>query len=517
MRDEYILSIDCGTQSIRAMIFDKHGKILGKNQVEFTPYFSEHIDWAEQDVEVYWSSLCKATNGLKNDCLEIWDQVKAVVVTTIRDTFINIDKSGKVLRPAIVWLDQRTEEDVPNLSFMEKAVFKGIGMEKTLSTVQKSSKAHWIKKNQPEIWRKTYKFIMLSCYFHYKLTGNLVDSISNQIGHIPFNYKKKEWAKGILDYRWKIFGIEKDKLPLLVDSGEIIGRITKKASEETGINEGVYLIAGASDKGCETLGNGCLNESKASISFGTTTTVQTTTKEYVEADRFMPAYPSAIHDRYNPEIAISRGYWLISWFKNEFSQMEILEAEKKGVSPEEILNERLKEVPPGCDGLILQPYWGGGAKNPDARGAIVGFGDVHTKAHIYRAIIEGINYALLDGIEKIEKVTETRIREIAICGGGAQSDIIAQITADMFNRKVYKGQTHELSSLGAAIIGYVTLGVYRNYEEAIENMFHRTKEFLPDPEHVELYSKLYKKVYLKVYPSLRGLYKEIKSIETYSG
>ncbi|WP_142414120.1 FGGY-family carbohydrate kinase [Hathewaya massiliensis] len=515
MSKEYILSIDCGTQSIRAMIFDINGDILGKSQVEFIPYFSEHLDWAEQNVEVYWDSLCKATKELKKKCEDIWNNVVGVVVTTIRDTFINIDRKGNVLRPVMVWLDQRIEKKVPELSFMEKAVFKGIGMEKTLKTVQENSKAHWIKQNQPEVWKNTYKFIMLSCYFHYKLSGKLVDSVSNQIGHIPFNYKKKQWANSPIDYRWKIFGVEKDKLPTLVNSGDIIGKITKEASEATGIREGVRLIAGASDKGCETLGNGCMDETKASISFGTTTTVQTTTREYVEADRFMPAYPSAIHDRFNPEIAILRGYWLISWFKKEFSQMEILEAKMMGVSPEQILNERLREVPPGADGLILQPYWGGGAKNPDARGAIVGFADVHTKAHIYRAIIEGINYALLDGIEKIERATEVRISEIAICGGGAQSDIIAQITADMFNRRVYKGQTHELSALGASMIGYVALGVYKNYEEAIKHMFHRKREFLPYPENVKLYSELYNKVYLKVYPSLKGLYKEMKSIESH--
>ncbi|GCD09256.1 FGGY-family carbohydrate kinase [Clostridium tagluense] len=515
MSDKYVLTIDCGTQSIRALIFDKNGTLLCKKKREFEPYFSNYPGFAEQNPEVYWDNLCIVCKELKEDCKEIWQKVEGVVVTTLRDTCINLDKENNVLRPAILWLDQRIADNVAEFSNIENLAFRAIGMKQAIDISQKKGKAYWIKQHQPEIWEKTDKYILISAYFHFKLTGKIVDSIANQIAHIPFDYKNKCWPKSNTSYRWTLFGIEREKLPLLVNPGEIIGQITKEASELTGIRQGTILIAGASDKGCETLGNGCLDTGSASISFGTTATVQTTSKKYFEPIKFMPAYPSAVQGHYNPEVEIFRGYWMISWFKSEFSMREMKEALGKGISPESLLNERLDEIPPGAHGLILQPYWGPGLKMPDAKGAIIGFGDVHTRAHIYRAIIEGINYALLEGIEKIEKKSGEKIVEIAVCGGGSQSDTICQITADMLNRKIYKGQTYEISGLGASIIGYVALGVYSSYEEAIKHMFKRTKEFTPNVSNAEIYRKLYKKIYTKIYPSLKNLYKDIKEITGY--
>ena len=515
MNNDVILSIDCGTQSIRAIIFDRTGNIIGKKKVEFEPYFSNYPGWAEQNADVYWKGLCDACIGLKEEIGERWDDIKGVVITTLRDTCINIDKNGNVLRPVILWLDQRQAKKVEEFSKIENLAFNTIGMKEAIKISQKKSKAYWIKENQPEIWEKTHKFILLSAYFHFKLTGKIIDSVANQIAHIPFDYKNKCWPKSSKNYRWKLFGVEKDKLPELVKPGEIIGTITGEASILTGIKEGIPLFAGASDKGCETLGNGCLSPDKGSISFGTTATIQTSTKKYIEPIRFMHAYPAAIEGYYNPEVEIFRGYWMISWFKKEFSAREMIEAKEKNIPPEVLLNERLNDVPPGSLGLILQPYWGPGLKIPEAKGAIIGFGDVHTRAHIYRAIIEGINYALLDGIEKIEKKSGKRIKKLAVSGGGAQSDTICQITADMLDRTVYKGNTHETSGLGAAIIGYVALGIYNSYEEAVNNMVTIKKEFTPGVQNVEIYKKLYSRVYKKIYPSLKKLYMEIKDITGY--
>jgi sugar (pentulose or hexulose) kinase len=515
MGDKYVLTIDCGTQSIRALIFDKNGTLIGKKKREFDAYFSSYPGWAEQDPEVYWNNLCIACNGLREECKDIWDEISCVIVTTLRDTCVNLDKDGNVLRPAILWLDQRIADKVKSFTTIENLAFRTIGMKDAIRISQKKGKAYWIKQHEPEIWEKTDKYILISAYFNFKLTGKIVDSVASQIAHIPFDYKNKCWPKSNSSYRWTLFGIEREKLPLLVDPGEIIGKITKEAAKLTGIKEGTILIAGASDKGCETLGNGCVGTESASISFGTTATVQTTSKKYLEPIKFMPSYPSAMKGRYNPEVEIFRGYWMISWFKKEFSMREMQEALERGILPETLLNERLDEIAPGSDGLLLQPYWGPGLKMPDAKGAIIGFGDVHTRAHIYRAIIEGINFALLEGIHKIEKKTGQKIVEIAVCGGGSQSDTICQITADMLNRKIYKGQTYEISGLGASIIGYVALGVYSSYEDAINHMFKRTKEFTPNASNAKIYSQLYRKVYMKIYPSLKNLYKDIKEITGY--
>ena len=236
-------------------------------------------------------------------------------------------------------------------------------------------------------------------------------------------------------------------------------------------------------------------------------------KKIYETVKFIPPFTSVIKGHFNPELQVIRGYWMISWFKSEFAEKEMLEAKELNISPEEILNRRLNEIPPGCEGLLLQPYWGAGLKMPEARGAIIGFGDVHTRIHIYRAIIEGIGFALLNGIKKIESKSKVKMDKIMLSGGGSQSDVICQITADIFNKSVCRVQTYETSGLGAAMVGYVAIGQFKSYQEAIKSMVHISKTFEPNEENVKLYRQIYYKVYQKVYPRLKPLYKEIKNIK----
>ncbi len=511
----YILTLDCGTQSVRAILFDHSGSIIGKEKIEFEPYFSKEPGWAEQDPDVFWNNCCTACKTLKVKQPEAFKKIIGVTVTTQRDTGVVVDSEGNPLRPAIIWLDQRMAKCEEPLAFYDNIIFKTIRMDKAIKITRRKSKSNWIIENEPEIWERTHKYLLLSGYFIFKLTGKFVDSVASQIGHIPFDYKNQCWPKSNISFRWKMFGIEREKLYSLVQPGEIISGITAYASEVTGIKEDTPVIAAGSDKGCETLGVGSLDPSTASMSFGTTATVQITSDFYIEPLQFMPAYPASVPGYYNPEVEIFRGYWMISWFKKEFCAREVVEAKERGISPETILNERLNDIPPGSQGLILQPFWGPGLKMLEAKGSLIGFGDVHTRAHIYRAIIEGINYALIEGLEKIEKKSKVKVKTIIVSGGGSQSDAICQITADMFNRTVLRGQTYETSGLGAAINGFVGLKIFENYEEAVSKMVHYTSTFEPNHKNTEIYRKLYKKVYLKIYPKLESLFKEIKKITNY--
>ncbi|MEJ2718839.1 MAG: FGGY-family carbohydrate kinase, partial [Deltaproteobacteria bacterium] len=291
--------------------------------------------------------------------------------------------------------------------------------------------------------------------------------------------------------------------------------VSEAASQQTGIPAGIPVIACGSDKGCETIGTGVVNDRMASLSFGTTATVQTTTRTYFEPLRFMPPYPAAIPDHYNPEIEIFRGYWLITWFKEEFAHQEVLEAEKKGVLPEVVMNNLLSEVPPGSMGLMVQPFWGPGLKHPWAKGAMIGFGDVHRKAHVYRAVIEGLGYALLDGLHKMEKAGKFRVEKVAVSGGASQSDEICHITADIFNLPLVRGTTHESSGLGAAVVTSVGVGIHPSFDAAIEKMVRYETVFEPNSVNVPLYARLYERVYQKMYDSLAPLYREIREITDY--
>jgi sugar (pentulose or hexulose) kinase len=333
---------------------------------------------------------------------------------------------------------------------------------------------------------------------------------------VPFDYKHQKWAKSS-DMKWKMFPIDPSMLPRLVKPSELLGHISAKASRETGIPVGLPIIAAAADKACEVLGAGCLSPEIGCLSYGTTATIETTNPKYVEIIPFFPPYPSAVPGAYNTEVMIYRGYWMVSWFKKEFGLREMLIAEKKKIAPEVLFDELIRDIPPGSMGLTLQPYWSPGAKipGPEAKGAIIGFGDVHTRAHIYRAIIEGLAYALREGKERTEKRNKVPITAIRVAGGGSQSKQAMQITADIFNLPAEKPHTNETSALGAAIDAAVGLKFYSDFPTAVQAMTRVRERYEPIPKNRDLYQQLYEKVYLKMYSRLKPLYDDIRSITGY--
>ncbi len=512
--EKVILSIDCGTQSLRTLIFSASGELLERVQVTYEPYFSVSPGWAEQDPEVFWDSFVQACEILKKNNSDLFNRISGVGVTTQRASMINVDCNGIPLRPSIIWLDQRKAKEDIRFGSVINPLLKTVGLKKTVNKLFRDGKCNWIRQNQPEIWKKTHKYLQVSGFLNFRLTGEFKDSIASQIGHIPFNYKKMNWCKPF-EPASILFPIEKEKLPETVAPGGLIGNITDAVAKTTGLIKGIPVIACGSDKGCETIGMGVLDTNMASLSFGTTATVQTTTDKYFEPIPFMPPYPAPVPGKYNPEIEIFRGYWMITWFKNEFAHKEVSIAEENGIAPEVELDNLLRQSPPGSMGLIVQPYWGPGLDHPDGKGAMIGFGDVHTKAHVYRAVIEGLGYALLDGLHRIEKKGKTVFKKVAVSGGASQSDEICQISADIFNLPLVRGKTTETSGLGAAIVTAAGAGIHNSIDEAIKKMVHYDTEFKPDPGNVEIYSKLYKQVYQKVYKSLRPLYRNIQDITGY--
>ncbi|MEJ5375418.1 MAG: FGGY-family carbohydrate kinase [bacterium] len=513
---DLILAIDCGTQSIKAMAFDVHGQMQGMVKVPFEPVFhSPKPGWAEQDPLYYWKSLCEATQKLFCEKGVEKHRIAGVSLTTQRATVVNVDFQGNPLRPAILWLDQRRTQGLKPIGGWWGLVFSLAGLKPTLAYIQREAEANWIQTHQPKIWEKTHKFLLLSGYLSFMLTGEYLDSVGCQVGYIPFDYKRLCWAKK-WDWKWQL-PITRDQLPELVDPGAIMGAITPRSSQQTGIPPGTPVIAAASDKACEVIGCGGLEPWVGCISYGTTATINVTHKKYLEPVPLIPAYPSAIPGYHCLEVQIFRGYWMVSWFKKEFGHPERLEAEQKHTEAETLLDRLLEQTAPGSMGLVLQPYWSPGIRfpGPEAKGCILGFGDVHTRGHLYRAILEGLAYALREGKERIEKKTKVPVSELRISGGGSQSRGALQITADVFNLPTYRAKSHEASGLGAAICAAVGLGFFNSYKEAIEAMTQVQELFEPNAGNSRLYDALYARIYKRIYSRLKPLYEEIREITGY--
>ncbi len=513
---DLILAIDNGTQSLKALVFDLEGHLLAKEIVPFVPYFSDHPGWAEQDPIVYWQALCEG-------CQKLWQhesvdksRIAGVALTTQRATMVNVDEKGSPLRPAIVWLDQRKTFGLPPVGGLWGAIFKVAGLRKTVAYLQEEAEANWIRTFQPEIWKNTYKYLFLSGYLTHRLVGEYVDSIGCQVGYIPFDYKRqcesRDW-----DWKWKLLPVEPDHLPLLKPPGQPLGEITTLASAETGIPKGLPLIAAAADKACEVIGSGSLEPSIGCLSYGTTATINITHNKYIEPIPLLPAYPSAVPAHYSIEVQVFRGYWMVNWFKQQFGHPERMEAAKQDLEPEALFDKLIDDIPPGSMGLLLQPYWTPGLKSPgpEAKGAVIGFGDVHTRAHLYRSILEGLAYALREGKERIEGRTHIPITSLRISGGGSQSRNAMQLTADIFGLPTAKPHLYETSGLGAAIDAAVGLGLHENFKSAVNAMTHIGDVYEPDLNNHRLYDALYKEVYKKMYKRLQPLYERIRKITGY--
>jgi sugar (pentulose or hexulose) kinase len=226
----------------------------------------------------------------------------------------------------------------------------------------------------------------------------------------------------------------------------------------------------------------------------------------------IPPYPAAEPGLYNLELEIYRGYWMISWFKHEFGLREVRIATERGVEPEVLFDELVQIVPPGSQGLVLQPYWSPGLRHPgpEARGAIIGFSEVHTRAHVYRAILEGLAYALREGKERTEKRSRVPITDLRVAGGGSQSNAAMQLTADVFGMTASRPLLYEASGLGAAMDAAVGVNIHADFKTAAVEMTHMGERFEPDPKTYQIYDELYHQVYLKMYNRLRPLYLSLR-------
>ena len=516
MSARHVLAIDVGTQSVRAIIFDEAGSVVARAQVVLAPPFtSPEPGWAELDAETYWTALVSAVTQLWRESGVDPSRVEGLALTTQRGTVICSDDHGTPLRPAIVWPDQRLATQLPPLSALWSVGFRLAGAHDLVRNLQRQAEVNWLAQHDTR-FAQTERVSLLSGWLTRRLVGSWVDAAACQVGYLPLEYRTQQWADAG-SWRWQALAVRAAQLPRLVKGSEPLGTITDTAASALGLPRGLRMIAAAADKACEVLGCGALEPDTAHCSFGTAATINTTQARYVEVQRLLPAYPAAYPGAFNTEIQIERGFWLVSWFRREFGDAEVARAAALGTSPEALFDELMAAVPPGAMGLMLQPYWSPGLRDPgpEAKGAIIGFGGVHTRAHLYRALIEGIAYGLRAGRERIERKLGRPLTRLVISGGGSQSDGAMQVTANVFNLAAARPAVHDASALGAAMLAAAGVGVHGSVRDAVTAMAHEGARFTPEPDAVRTYDALYRDVYRPLYARLAPLYRRIRAITGY--
>ncbi|MEW6032872.1 MAG: FGGY-family carbohydrate kinase [Bacillota bacterium] len=522
----HVLAIDSGTQSVRAIVFDRAGNVVARESAPHEPYFSLQPGWSEQHPRDYWDKLRLVLRKLMARPEARPELLAACAITTQRGNVVATDAKGEPLRPSITWLDQRLTPGLPKprgyglvkaaldtmnrIQLVRQGRFPGKVVD-LLGMLGPMSKFNWIKVNEPDIYARTAKFLTVAGWLTYKLTGRFADSAGMQAGVWPFDGRAQDWYK--IELMFELMGCRRDQMAELVRPGEVLGAVTRTAAEETGLPAGLPLVASAGDKQCETLGSGCTGHGTAVLSYGTAAVIGTTARRYMLSP-LMEYYtwPSAVPGAWNPEFFLFRGYWLVSWFREQFGYREEEEAHKEGLVTEEVLNRRAADIRPGSDGLVVQPYWTPTSIAPAARGAVVGWTDVHTRAHLYRAILEGIAYALRDGIPLLERDFGTKIKDVRVSGGGAKSDVAMQITADVFGLPAGRPHTVETCALGAAINAAMAAGWYRDADEAAAAMTRTERVFEPIAANVALYEELYQGVHRRLYPALKDIHRTLNKV-----
>lgn len=511
--DSMVMTFDVGSQSVRAIIVDKQGNIRGAYKLEYENIClpSSNPDYAEQDPKFYYDMICKASLGLKETVSpDVMAAVKAVSITCIRDTVLILDKDHKPLRNIITWMDRRRAAGLPKLSLIKRIILALVGLTDSINMLYKDSFYNWIRENEPELWEKTDKFVLLPGYLNYLLTGELKDAVANQVGHIPFNNRKRTWMRQ--GFSRCVADVPLENLIDVVETGKVIGYINAGTASCSGIPQGLPLIATGPDKACEALGLSVTTREKAAVSLGTAASIQFVTPKYFEPSPFIPAFPSIIPGYFNGEDQIYRGYWIVRWFIENFCHEETLLAQQLGCSVEDILDTTLAQISPGCDGLVMTPNMHPGMTNPHTKSIMVGLTDIHNKKHIYRAIVEGISFELYHAMKRMERRSGQKIQVIYAGGGGSRSDNVLQILANVFGLPVKRTQTNETTAIGSSLAAFVGLGEFDNYDQAAASMIHDGKVFTPDPKIHEIYMNIYNGVYKNLERSNRFYFRRLSKI-----
>lgn len=247
------MTIDCGTQSVRVLVFDIRGNLLYKYKSAIKEYKTVNPGWKEIDPDIMWNKICIGTRSLYEQDRDLFHRVEGVTVSCQRDSVVVVDKDGKPLRDCIIWMDKRKNKEIRPMKTWASILLKLVRFKRIGETYNREFRANWIRINEPEIWEKTYKYLFLSTYLNYRLTGRYADSTASTIGHLPFDYKRFKWA-GKNDIKRQIFDLDNRYLYDLVEPCTIIGEISENASRETMLPGSLPVAATGSDKGCETIG-----------------------------------------------------------------------------------------------------------------------------------------------------------------------------------------------------------------------------------------------------------------------
>lgn len=484
---ELLLAIDQGTSGCKMTIFDVMGKVVSSITKSYETYYPSE-GFVEQDPEDWWQVITEGISQmLSRDNIDPKD-IKGIGIDGTSWACIPIDKSGNVLSRAMIWLDRRAEEQA---EWMKDAV----GEEKLISisgnpvdSAYITPKMLWLKDNMPEVFNRTYKFLQSNAYIAYKLTDEISQDFSQCYGFHFFDINKGEWDFEIADK----LGLSIDLMAPLMHSHDIVGSVTEKVAKATGLKMGTPVVAGGLDAACCTLGAGVINEGETQEQGGQAGGMSIALGKPVIHEKLILGY-HVVPDMWLLQGGTTGGGGTLNWFNREFGHVEQEEADKRGSSPFVIMSEEAKRIPPGSADIIFLPYMKGERSplwNSKAKGVYYGLSFDKTRAHMIRSTMEGVAYALNHNLATA-KEAGVEVGTLSSVGGSANSSVWTQIKADVTNRTIQVPYSDHATTLGAAILAGVGVGIYKSFQEAIDKTVTIQKTYQPNKQSVKIYKSCY--------------------------
>lgn len=499
---KYLLAHDLGTSGNKATLFDTEGHLLKSSTSSYPVYYEQPL-WAEQDANDWWMAVCTSTKRLIQEAGILSSDIIAVSFSGQMMGCLPVDRHGNPLRRAIIWADQRAQEesDIIRKSIDDDRFYQIVGHQNTSS--YGIQKAMWIKKHQPEIYEQTYKFLNAKDYIVYKLTGKFFTDYSDANSMTCFDLKNLCWSREIVEAS----GIDYGKLPDLAASTACIGNVTLQAAQETGLAESVKVIMGAGDGVAANVGAGSVEPGRAYCCLGTSAWVAATSeKPVLDSEKRIVCWAHAIPGMYSPNGTMQYAGGSYAWANRVLCKEEKLLAELDGRSSYELMNREIESCAKGAGGVVFLPYLMGERAprwNPNAKGVFFGMTGSTTKEQILRSVLEGIVMNLGICLDILQE--STPIDRMLLIGGAARNSAWQTTIADIFDREIRVPYClEEANSMGAAVIAGVGSGIYKDFS-AIEKFIRIRKTILPSEDNKEIYCPA-KEKFEALYQALKPLF-----------
>ncbi|MDH3492731.1 MAG: xylulokinase [Acidobacteriota bacterium] len=490
----YLLGIDIGTGGSRVVLVSGDGTVVQTTTQDHQPFNAPNIGWAEQDPEDWWLAATTAIRAVLARADVGASEIEAAGFSGQMHGLVLLDQDDHVLRPSIIWCDQRTEKQCADINGL-------FGEEKLIEMVSNPAltnftltKLLWVRDNEPEAFRRIRSVMLPKDYVRFRLTGKKATEVSDASGTLMLDVENRRWSREILSG----LAISDGILPELFESQEIAGSVSKEAAVETGLMAGTPVVAGAGDNAAGAIGMGIVGPGQTSVTIGTSgVAFAVTDKPKIDLKGRIHTFCHAVPGRWHVTGVTQSAGLSLRWFRENF------DAER---SFDELVYDAA-QIPPGAEGLLWTPYLMGERTphiDPGTRASLIGLTASHTKSHVVRAILEGVAFSLRDCLEVFEE-SDIPVSNIRLGGGGAKSDLWRQIQADVYGKTVETISAEEGAAFGAALLAGVGSGVWNSVDEACDAAIEVAGRVEPEESGTALMGDRYqafRKIYEAVKPVL---------------